>query len=81
MKARTVLGLGAAAAAWVWLSPEAFAGGVATPNNSQTYSAESIALGSGANTALIQGNNFFYSVLGTTQMPPQRGRHVFCADR
>jgi hypothetical protein len=69
MKARIVSGLSAAAAAWVCLSPEAFAGGVATPNNSQTYSAESIALGASANTVLIQGNNFFYSVLGTT-MPP-----------
>src|SRR5258708_51821 len=60
----------AAVIACAGLSPEAFATGVATPNNSQTYSAESIALAAGANTVAIQGNNFFYSVLGTTLMPP-----------
>jgi len=70
MRARLSLGLSAAAAAWACLSPEAFATGVATPNNSQTYSAESIALATGGNTVAIQGNNFFYSVLGTTLMPP-----------
>ncbi len=52
------------------LSAEAVASGVATPNNSQTYSTESIALAVGGNTVAIQGNNFFYSVLGTTLMPP-----------
>src|SRR5262245_52526100 len=60
----------AAAVVSAFLSPSAFAIGVATPNNSQTYSAESIALSVGANTVFIQGNNFFYSVLGTTLMPP-----------
>src|SRR5215813_2791792 len=64
------LHLSAAVVAWASLSPEAFATGVATPNNSQTYSAESIALGTGGNTVFIQGNNFLYSVLGTTLMPP-----------
>src|SRR6266478_258005 len=68
MRASRILGLGAAACAC--FSPEAFATGVATPNNSQTYSAESIALATGGNTVAIQGNNFFYSVLGTTLMPP-----------
>jgi hypothetical protein len=70
MRARLSLGLSAAAVAWACLSPEAFATGVATPNNSQTYSAESIAIAAGGNTVAIQGNNFFYSVLGTTLMPP-----------
>jgi hypothetical protein len=70
MRVSRILGLSAATAAWACLSPEAFAIGVATPNNSQTYSAESIALSAGANTVAIQGNNFFYSVLGTTLMPP-----------
>jgi hypothetical protein len=66
----------AAVAAWACSSPEAFATGVATPNNSQTYSAESVALGAGANTVLIQGNNFFYSVLGTTLIPAGSGVSV-----
>src|SRR6266481_3239827 len=64
------LSLSAAVTAWACLSPEAFATGQATPNSSEIYSAESIALATGANTVAIQGNNFFYSVLGTTLMPP-----------
>lgn len=70
MRGRQRFIVGAALAAWACSSPEAFATGVATPNNSQTYSAESIALSTGAQTVNIQGNNFFYSVLGTTLMPP-----------
>ena len=69
MNLRLSFYLSAAVIAWSGSGFEAFATGVATPNNSQTYSAESVALGAGGNAVLIQGNNFFYSVLGTTLMP------------
>jgi hypothetical protein len=70
MKVGRCFRLTAAVFASAFLSSAAFATGVATPNNSQTYSAESIALSGGQNTVLIQGNNFFYSVLGAVLMPP-----------
>src|SRR5437879_1227470 len=54
MKARTGMGLSAAALAWLCLSPDAFAVGQPQPGINLTYSAETVALSSGGNTAPIQ---------------------------
>jgi hypothetical protein len=63
MKARTGLGLSAAALAWLCLSPGAFAAGQPQPNTSTTFSAETVALPPG-NSVTFQGGNLNYSTLG-----------------
>ena len=72
MKARTGLGLSAAALAWLCFSPGAFAAGTPQPNNSLNFSAETVALPPG-NSVTFQGGDLNYSVLGTTAIPAGSG--------
>jgi len=65
MKARTGLGLSAAALAWLCFSPGTFAGGQPQPNTSINFSAETVALSPGNNSVTFQGGNLNYSVVGT----------------
>jgi hypothetical protein len=64
MKARTGLGLSAAAIAWVCFTHGALAVGQPQPNNTTGfYSAESVLLTTGSNQVAINPTNFFYSVV------------------
>jgi hypothetical protein len=64
MKARTGLGLSAAALAWLCFTHGAFAIGQPQPNNTTGfYSGESVALTPNANQVAINPTNFSYSVV------------------
>jgi hypothetical protein len=65
MKARTGLGLSAAAVAWVCFSPGAFATGVAQPFNNDTYVAQTVTLSATGNTVAIVNGDLTYSTSGT----------------
>jgi len=79
MKARTGLGIGAAALAWLCFSPDAHATGQPQPNNNISYSAETVALSPGGNTVRVQ-SLFYITVNGAATLTTGSNVGFFCAD-